>query len=568
MLCELHLRNLAVAEDVSFELGPGLNVLSGSTGAGKSLITEAMRWLRGEPIDRGVLRAGADSASAEATFDLHTRPELIEQLRERAVELADDGMLRLRRELVAGGRSRAWVDGRLASAALLQAIGSILVQSQQQHLQLGLLEPRRHVDTLDSLGVAEDLVREWADARAQFLEAGQALARWTEERARLLEQREAIEFQWRDLDAAGLQAGELDGLRRKVSVMEGGARLLELAATARAQLEDDPRGAAPALAAALGQLRKAPDGVPELDQALETVTGAVELVSEAIAALEQILDGAELEPAAFEQAQERLALLTGLARRYARSEDELIAMRDRLREQLDGLGSGDEVPPALLQARADAAARVNTAGKALHKERKRVARSAARDATPLLAELGMQGAALSFDFMPEANADGPVRIDGRQVTALAAGPAEVTLLVRTNPGENPTPVHRGASGGELSRIALVLRSLALRGQAPALLLLDEVDAGVGADLAAPIARRLAALAEAGQLLVITHQAQIAAGADRHLVALKETGEQRASSAVHRLDREGRIEELSRMVGAGTARSRKLVEEMLEAGGKA
>ncbi|RKZ10234.1 hypothetical protein DRQ32_07390, partial [bacterium] len=308
MLCELHLRNLAVAEDVSFELGPGLNVLSGSTGAGKSLITEAMRWLRGEPIDRGVLRAGADSASAEATFDLHTRPELIEQLRERAVELADDGMLRLRRELVAGGRSRAWVDGRLASAALLQAIGSILVQSQQQHLQLGLLEPRRHVDTLDSLGVAEDLVREWADARAQFLEAGQALARWTEERARLLEQREAIEFQWRDLDAAGLQAGELDGLRRKVSVMEGGARLLELAATARAQLEDDPRGAAPALAAALGQLRKAPDGVPELDQALESVTGAVELVSEAIAALEQILDGAELEPAAFEQAQERLAL--------------------------------------------------------------------------------------------------------------------------------------------------------------------------------------------------------------------------------------------------------------------
>lgn len=562
MLCELHLRNLAVAEDVSLRLDPGLNVLTGSTGAGKSLVSEAVRWLRGEDIDRGVLRAGAESASAEATFDLHARPELVAQLRDRGVEIDRDDLLRLRREVRAGGRSRAWVDGRLASAALLQSIGEVLIQSQQQHLQLGLLDPRQHVRTLDALGVDPELVAGWDRTREDWQEAGRAIQAWTEQRERLLEQREVIEFQWRELDVAHLKGEELDPLRQRVSVMEGGARLMELAAAAQERLDDERHGAVAALQAALVQLRKAPAGVSGLQLASEALEGATELARDAQGHLESLLDGADLDPAEVALAQERLALLIDLTRKYGRTESELVRLRDRLSEQLDGLGRDDALPAALAAAHERTTARLDAAGRALHAARKRVALRCTADAAPLLEELGMVGAQLQWEFAPEPAADGPVRIEGRQVTALASGPALVTLLAQTNPGERPSPVHRGASGGELSRIALILRSLALRGQAPALLLLDEVDAGIGADLAPAIARRLAALAEGGQLLVITHQARIAADADRHLVVHKATDDERAVSTVHELDSKGRIDELVRMLGTDTAETRKVARGLL------
>jgi DNA repair protein RecN (Recombination protein N) len=568
MLCELHLRNLAVAEDVSLRLDPRFNVLTGSTGAGKSLVTEAVRWLRGEPIDRGVLRAGVEFASAEATFDLHARPELIAQLRNRGVEVADDGLLRLRREQRAAGRSRAWVDGRLASAALLQQIGEVLIQSQAQHLQLGLLDPRRHVAILDSLGVDDSLVVAWTTARAEFNSVRASIADWASQRDRLREQHEIIEFQWRELHAAGLLGDELESLRRQVSLMEGGARLLELAQTARDRLEDDSIGVSAGLAAAVGQLRRTPDEIEELRDALGSVEGAVELVREASSSLEHFLASAELDPAAFDAAQERLTGLLELTRKYARTEPELIRLRDRLREQLDRLATDDELPSDLVETEARARERLDAAGRALHGARKRVARRSTAEAAPLLAELGMIGAELEFEMATEADPDGPVRIEGRNVAALPAGPASVTLLARTNPGERLSPVNKGASGGELSRIALVLRSLALRGQAPALLLLDEVDAGIGADLAAAVARRLGALAESGQLLVISHQAHIAAAADRHLVAVKATDDERASSEIRVLDRAGRIEEIVRMIGADTPESQRLASELLAADGTA
>jgi DNA repair protein RecN (Recombination protein N) len=566
VLCELHLRNLAVAEDVSLRLDPGLNVLTGSTGAGKSLVTEAVRWLRGEAIDRGVVRTGAETASAEATFDLHTRPELVAQLREHGVEVEEDGLFRLRREQRVAGRSRAWIDGRLASAALLQQIGEVLIQSQEQHLQLGLLDSRRHAGVLDSLGVDDVLVAAWTEARNEFNSVRASIAAWVSQRDQLLEQREIIEFQWRELDRAGLLGDELESLRRKVSLMEGGARLLEIAQTARDRLEDDSTGAEAALAATLGQLRRTPDEIEELSAAREAVEGAAELVREATSNLERFLASAEIDPAAFDVAQERLSGLLELTRKYARTEIELVRLRDRLREQLDRLATDEELPGSLSKAQERARESLDAAGRALHAARKKVARRATAEAAPLLAELGMTGAELVFEMATEAEADGPVRLDGRRVAALPCGPATVTLLARTNPGERPAPVHKGASGGELSRIALVLRSLALRGQAPALLLLDEVDAGIGADLAPAVARRLGALAEAGQLLVISHQAHIAAAADRHLVALKATDEDRASSEIRILDRAGRVEEIVRMLGADTPESRHLASELLTAEG--
>jgi DNA repair protein RecN (Recombination protein N) len=562
MLCELHLQNLAVAADVSLHLDPGLNVLTGSTGAGKSLVAEAVRWLSGASIDRGVLRKGAASASAEAVFDLQDRPELVSELRERGVELSEDGMLRLRREVHAQGRSRAWIDGRLGSAALLKSIAEVLIQSQAQHVQLGLLDPRQHVAVLDALGVDTALAADWHEARSAFESAQAAIARWQEQRDRLVEQREVLEYQRLELDAAALRDGELEELRRTVSLMEGGARLLELAEFARTRLDDDARGAVPAVQEALAQLRRAPDGIDDVAEVVESLEGAVELMRDASAHLERLLDGAEVDPRAFENAQERLSLFGDLMRKYGRTEAELIRLHARLTDQLDALNADAELPESLMAEERASRERLDAAGRALHAARKRVSRRAAADAGPLLGELGMEGAEIGFEFQPEPDPEGPVRIEGRQVAALPGGPAAVTLVARTNPGERKAPVHRAASGGELSRIALVLRSLSLRGQAPALLLLDEVDAGIGADLAPAVGRRLSALAESGQLLVITHQAHIAARASRHLVAMKLARGSRTESQVRELDSGERVDEMVRMIGTDTGDSRRLAERLL------
>jgi DNA repair protein RecN (Recombination protein N) len=566
MLCELHLRNLAVAADVSLALDAGLNVLTGSTGAGKSLVAEAVRWLRGEAIDRSVIRGGEESASAEAVFDLHARPELVEQLHERGVAVAEDGVLTLRREVRTAGRSRAWIDGRLASAKLLSEIGNVLIQSQAQHVQLGLLDARHHVEVLDALGVEPDLVHAWHEARSDYQAVRRAIAEWSERRERLQEQREILEFQHRELEDAGLAGDELDDLRRTVSLMEGGARLIELAQNARDRLDDESRGGGPAIGEAIAQLRRGPEEVEEVVLALEALEGAAELVREASANLENVLDSADVDPQAFETAQERLSLIQQLSRKYGRTEGELVRLRDRLTEQLSGLDSADGIPANLHADEERARARVDAAGRALHSARKKVARRATADAESLLIELGMDGAELSFQFTPEVDPAGPVRIEGRRVQALANGPAAVTLMARTNRGERPSPVHQGASGGELARIALVLRSLSLRGQAPALLLLDEVDAGIGADLAPAVGARLTALAEAGQLLVITHQAHIAGRADRHLLAVKTADDDRTASDVRTLNGASRIEELVRMIGADTPESRRLAKDMLRAEG--
>lgn len=564
VLVELRLKNLAVAADVRLPLGPGLNVVTGSTGAGKSLAVEALRWLRGEPIDKGLLRAGADKASAEALFDLSDRPDLVESLDAIGVEVAADGMLRLRREVRREGRSRAWIDTQVSSAGVLREVTDRLVHLQSQHQQLSLLEPREHLGLLDALGVDETLRRDWASAWSEWREVQRLIAEAEERRRRLRDQQDVAEFQYRELEGIGLQEGELETLRRRVAVLEGGARLGEAVAGALSALDAEDAGALAALRRAVREMRQIPEEVDDLVEVRDRLASALDLADESARELQAFLDSCAFDPEETAHAQARLAELLELTRKYARTEPELIEFRDRLGRELAEIDDGDALPAELRARLSDAERHLQTAAVDLDRARRSAARRAARAASPLLDELGMEGSALRFDQVEDVDPKGEIEWKGRRLRVRSDGPVSVRLSVRTNRGEAFGPVERVASGGELSRIGLVLRSLAVQGRRPALLLLDEVDAGLGADLGPALARRLRALADAQPLMVVTHLPAVAAAADRHLVVRKDSDSDRTSSEVEWLRGNTREQELARMLGGEGERTRRVARELLAA----
>lgn len=566
MLVALQLEALAVAADVHVALGPGLNTLTGSTGAGKSLVVQALRWIAGDDVDRDVVRAGADVAAAEAVFDLADRPDVRTALEASGVRIESDGHLVLRREVRREGRTRALVNGRLASAGLLREASTHLIEMQSQHEQFMLRRATEHARVLDALGVDPDVRRTWDEALEQHRACARDIEAWTTRQARLREQRDVLEYQRRELDDAQLTGDELEALRERVAAQEGGAALVENAAEALARVESEDGGALTVLGEALARLRHAPDEITSLTEAREQLQAAVDLVQDAQRELERFVAGREIDPEALARDQERLALLLELTRKYGMTETELVALHARLEDELGGMSTDGTLPTDLATRRGEALDALAHAGHGLDRSRRKVARRVQRDAAPMLAELGMPGAEIRFDLVCEEDADSELRIDGRRVRPLANGPSRVELVVRTNPGERPGPIQNVASGGELSRIGLVLRSLTAGRRRTAVLVLDEVDAGLGADLGPAMARRLRALAERGQVLVISHLPAVAAAADAQLVASKATDGNRTTSRIEAVEGDERVRELQRMLGGENPRSHAMAVQLLKARG--
>ncbi len=548
MLAELRLKNLAIARDVSLSLGPGLNALSGSTGAGKSLVVEAVRWLRGEKTESSLIRAGEDWASAEAIFDLQQSPSAAAWLAELGVELSADGILTLRRELRRNGRSRAFLDGNLTSANHLRAICERLLELFSQHQQTQIQDPARHRGLLDDCGVSAELREEWEAAYDRYKSCKRELSLWQKRREEFLAQREILLFQRRELADAHLQEGEMEQLRERVELLMHGAQIFEAARTALARLESDEGGAVSEVSSAIQALERAGDSIAVIGEAREALLQSLELASEATRELERFLDSADFSPEALDADQARLSQLESLCRKYARSESELLRLLEKLSGELDGEDWEEAEPERLLAPLRESVAALEQAGVRLWKERRRVARKVARAAKELLADLKMAEAELSFELDLQADPEGPIKLAGTRITPSREGPGSVRLFVRTNRGEAPGPIERIASGGELSRISLVLQTLAVTGTRPVLLILDEVDAGVGADLGPALARRLSAMSDALQVLVITHLPAVAAAAATHLVAEKSSSGERTLARIGQVHGDQRLAELSRMVG--------------------
>lgn len=551
MLLELRITQLGLVDDLALTCDPGLTMLTGETGAGKSMIAGALGLLRGGRAERDLVRDGGEEGAVEAVFDLSERPGLRRACAEAGVVLADDGLLVLRRELRREGRGRVTVNGRLSSLAVLEEIGPRLlsVQSQHQHLELARAGYARDVldAALDLGGLRADTARLWREWRDRH----HGLERRRQEAAAAREQADLWRYQHDELAAARLDPDEEQNLAEALRLKQNAASIRDAAAAALALLDDGEGDVRAGLGRAVRVLERQSGASARLDEACAALRDAESSVGDACLALDRFLDGLDLDPRGLDELQERKALYEELRRKYRLDTPALLERQVLLAGRLARHDAADRDLVGL-EAETEAARTELAAACAELRRRRRAGLDAvAREAERIIRPLALAQLELEFAVEPRRDPEG-ADVDGVACRLEPDGADDVTLLAVTNVGERLRPVAEIASGGERSRIHLGLTVLQRSDEEPPLLLLDEIDAGLGMDAARPVARLLRDLAREAQLLCITHLPTMAAHGARHWRVAKETVGGRTVLTVARLDGEERVREVERLLGAVAA----------------
>ena len=535
MLTHLSIRDFAVVSATELEFGPGMTVISGETGAGKSLLVDALGFLSGLRADSGMVRHGAGRAELNAEFDLTDRPEALTWLREQ--ELDDDDGCQLRRTLRSDGGSRAWINGRPVTVTQLAQLAGLLVEIHGQHEHQALLSKPSQLELLDAFGrhVAPlAAVREAADAWSALLRERDALSRAGDVSDRI----ELLDHQWRELERETLEPASILDLFASHRRHANAATLIEICEHALTRLEGDD---APSLLQTVQQLRgdivRARNDEPRLGEVDSMLDAAAIQIDEATRQLQRIRDDLELDPDQFEALEDRLTRLHDLGRKHRVAPEALCEVREHLKHELEALrnastrliGLDDEIALATACWR-EAAAMLGAA--------RRVSAAALSQATTeLIAELGMGGG--RFEIALEPN-------DAERPDPLGA--ERVEFLVSANAGQPPRSLRKVASGGELSRVSLAIEVAALGLDAVPTMVFDEVDSGIGGAVAEIVGQKLRALGETRQVLCVTHQPQVAAQGHAHYRVSKAEAAGMTQSAVQKLTPRERQEELARMLG--------------------
>jgi DNA repair protein RecN (Recombination protein N) len=546
MLTGVAVRNFAIIDEVSLELGPGLTVLTGETGAGKSILVDALGLVLGDRADASAVRHGAERAEITASFDLGALPEVAAWLAEQALDA--DGECVLRRVIGAEGRSRAWINGAPATLQTLRELGERLVDIHGQHEHQSLTRPAAQRELLDARLPDPSLLRAVAEAWQAWRAAAEERAR-LEAAGRDREQRlDLLRYQLRELEAFAPTAGEAAELEADFTRLANAGRLAEGASGALELVYESEAGAARDAVARAAELLAELAGMdPRLDAPGRLLAEAEIQLTEAAAELRSYLAELEMDPARLDDVQARLEGLKALSRKHQVEPDALpicqaaIAVEIEELEQAEiRLGRASERLQAAERTCREAAARLGEA-------RAQAAAEFADQVSALMQQLGMPGG--RFRVAVEHDPAGPVSPHGTDA---------IEFQVSANPGQPVAPVARVASGGELSRISLAIQVAAKAATPIPVMVFDEVDAGIGGGIAEIVGRRLAELGRRAQVLCVTHLAQVASQADQHLRVVKLTDGETTRTTLKPLTEAEKVEELARMLGGveitGTTRA--------------
>ena len=568
MLAELTVRNLAVIEETRLTFGAGLNVITGETGAGKSLLVDALAFVLGGAADRGMMRRGADSTSVEAIFAMSGEPLTQEALAELGVEVDDeDGVAVLYREVHKEGRTVSRLNGRAVPVSTLRAVGGALVDIHGQGSHLSLLDPRFQMRVLDDFdGLTEQrnsVERAVAETRRLQGELGD-----TESAIRDAEQRrDLLAFQVEEIEAAAPIDGEEESLLRERNMLEHAESVRDACAAAYHALSEGDRNAADLAAEALDQLRRAPGAAEALAAQVEALESALAQLSDVAREVRNLAESVESDPARLAEIEERVELLRRLKRKYGGSESAVLAFAEDARAQLERIETADERREALQRALEEASRSAGAIAVELSDARRRAAAVLSEAVAGELREVGLERA--SFDIAVEQDEadDGLPTPDGQRYAFSSNGIDRVTFTARTNPGEESRPLAKVASGGETSRMMLALNSALQAVSGAPSLVFDEIDAGIGSRAGEVVGRKLWAVGQRAQVLCVTHLPQIAAWADTHFRVGKAVEDGRTYSGAESLSDAERIDEVAGMLGSGTSVAQ-AAREMLERAAKA
>ncbi len=532
MLVELVVENYAVIEKVRVRFHRGLNLLSGETGSGKSIVVDAFGLLMGARASAEMVRSGAERARVSGIFEIAATPALTRLLEDAGIEVEDNELL-VEREILAGGKSRAFIGNRPATAALLRELAPHLGDIHGQHDQQQLFSPAMQREMLDAFadapsGEVAELFGQWKAASAELEE----LDRSSQEKLRLAD---LLSFQVKEIEAVGPKAGEDEELENERRILRNVVKIEETANAAYAALYDDPESVTAQLKAVARKLEE----LARIDPAVSDLVGILQpasiAVDETSHALRRYLAKLEADPARLDEVESRLAALEKLKRKYGATAGEVIAFLEQVRRDLEQVGHSSERRETLRKQTARFAQAYEAAAAKLTAARKEAARQLGKRVETELASLAMEKTRVQIRVEPAAWSE--------------HGADSVEFLISPNLGEEPKPLEKIASGGELSRVALALKTCTSKPSkaTPRTLVFDEVDAGVGGSAAESVGRRLKKLAGSSQVLCVTHLPQIAGFADHHYYVEKRTEKGRTIATIEELSAAERTREIGRML---------------------
>jgi DNA repair protein RecN (Recombination protein N) len=556
MLTELRIRNFAIIESVSLPLSGGFNVLSGETGAGKSIIVGALGFLLGERGSSDMIRSGADKATVEGVFELGESAAIAAMVDERGIE-ADEGMVVLKREIASNGRGRAWVNGSSVTATVLGEIGRALVNLHGQHEAQTLLDSESQRQILDEFGGSVAQAETVRAAHVELTRVRRDIAQLSSRRTDAEKRADYLRHVAREIEEAKLSPGEDTRLEDEARVLENADELRTLAEGMSTLLSGDDEGILDRLAAVSRSLASVQRVDPSGAKMQELFDAGFYALEELARSVDDYARSVDLDPDRLEEVRRRRDMIYTLVKKYGPTIDDVIEMGRKSRSELDLVDSGSFDLEELKKREATAAETLGREAKKLSLLRSAAAKKLAKAVDAILPDLGMNGGHFTAMLLDRDTPD-------------ENGAEEVEFRVALNVGHEARPLARVASGGELSRVMLALKTILARADAVPTLVFDEVDAGIGGKVGLQVGDTLRRVADHHQVFAISHLPQIAARAHHHIVVAKAAKGGVTTADISVLDGSTRVVEIARMLGGDPESkvSRAHAKELLESAARA
>ena len=532
MISTLYIENIAVIEKCSIDFNPGLNVLTGETGAGKSIIIDAINAIMGQRTSKDIIRTGAASAFVSICFE-NINGVIKQKLADLGFDDEEDTLI-LQRTLSSAGKNTCKINGRPATLAMLRELSVNLINIHGQHESYELFSPETHIDYIDSYGGCSPLLEDYKAKFSEYKILKKKLDEANSDESERLREIDLLSFQTNELYDADVQAGEEEELDSERSSLMNFEKIFALLNKAKSALLGEDSGGVEAVDIASSALRNASDYNPEYEEISSNLTDIYYNLQDCSETISDLIDNLDSDPQRLEEIEERLDLINRLCRKYNCQSDELPGLADEMQARLDELINYDKHRDELITACENARLAAQSAAEKLSEKRKTAAEDFARKVKEEMQFLNMPNVELVPMF--------------ETVELSPKGIDKMELLISANPGEKPRPVAKIASGGELSRMMLAIKTVLASTDTVDTLIFDEVDTGISGSAAEKVGLKLLEVSSSRQVLCVTHQAQIAALADSHYLIEKQFENDRTYTDVTLLDHIGRVNELARIIG--------------------
>jgi DNA repair protein RecN (Recombination protein N) len=546
MLKSLRIKNFAIVENLEVEFYSNLNVLTGATGAGKSIIIGALNLALGERASSEMIRSGADSAIVEAVFEIKPKG-LVEKLLSELGIIYPENQLIIRRELSSKGVSRCFLNDRLVTLANLKLLGDQLADLHGQHEHQSLLNPEEHLIYLDIYAEAKDLLNRVSDSYYKLKKKIEDL----EELKRIdkisKEKKELYQFQLKEILSANLSAGEEEELYSQKIILENSETLFQITSVIFQELYEKDGSILERLSCLKKELEKGGEYDLKLKEHIEALNSAALQLDETSRFLQGYKDSLNFEPERLEKIRERLNLINTLKKKYGQTVPEVLNYADRIKTELDKIENRDELIQKTNTEINDLKQVLKKDALLLSSKRKEKGVELAKKIKKELSFLGMEKCDFETKIFYREAEDGLLQLEGKRYYVDEKGLDQVEFYVSPNPGEELKPLTKIASGGEISRIMLALKSVLAKSDQVPSMIFDEVDVGIGGEMAEAVGKRMKALSSNHQIICITHLQQIASQADYHFKVYKEVSKNRTITKIKLLSRDERIKEIARMM---------------------